>query len=282
MKYEGFDDEPQSGDRRDKMGQEYSRINNLVDTTDCLEAISTIKTWKNFLFIIILLGLLFLQGSFLMVNFKWAKSDEAIAAPPAQNKTPVVAEANQPASAAEKVRQPAGQAADTNIAAGPNTPAEPNAQKAKQAAEPNQPPADEQNIWFQPTVKLITLVVRFVDFVLIPATALYCLTMLFALKVSLISRLGGINHIARAFFLSGLFAVLLMPWQLLFAPLFTGAMFTSADMLSSCQATKSQAALVPFYLRFTGYWVLVVALLLAAQIRSIRWAKATLRRLEVV
>jgi hypothetical protein len=41
-------------------------------------------------------------------------------------------------------------------------------------------------------------------------------------------------------------------------------------------------AFVSFYLRFTGYWLLVLLLLLAAQIRSMRWAKATLRRLEVV
>jgi hypothetical protein len=40
--------------------------------------------------------------------------------------------------------------------------------------------------------------------------------------------------------------------------------------------------MVSFYLRFTGYWLLVMLLLLGAQIRSMRWAKMTLRRLEVI
>jgi hypothetical protein len=36
------------------------------------------------------------------------------------------------------------------------------------------------------------------------------------------------------------------------------------------------------YLRFTGLWLLVVLLLVLSQIRSARWAKTILRRLEVV
>jgi hypothetical protein len=35
--------------------------------------------------------------------------------------------------------------------------------------------------------------------------------------------------------------------------------------------------MVLFYLRFTGYWALVMLLLLLAQLRSYRWARAILR-----
>jgi hypothetical protein len=125
--------------------------------------------------------------------------------------------------------------------------------------------------------------VRFLDFVLIPGAALYCLTMLLSLKVSLIGRLGGIRHIARAFFLSLVFVILLLPWQLLFAPVFAGAMFTPGELIAACKVPKSSLAFVlSFYLRFVGYWLLVLLLLLTAQIRSMRWARATLRRLEVI
>ena len=38
-----FEDKPESKDRRSQMGQEQSRMSNLVDTTDCLEAVSANK-----------------------------------------------------------------------------------------------------------------------------------------------------------------------------------------------------------------------------------------------
>jgi hypothetical protein len=267
MEFE-FEEKEKPENGREKMNEE-PRTGNLVDTTDCLEAVSVIRCWKNLLFIIILLGLLLLQGSFWMVNLKLVKADT-------DKPVAAVAEAGQPAAVPEKIKQAAKKAATEASAAEPKT------QQSKQAAEPNQPVPLELKAWLQPKVKHVTALVRFLNFVLIPGAVLYCLTMLFSLKVSLIGRLGGINHIARAFFLSLLFVILLLPWQLLFSPLFAGAMFTPAELITACQAQKTALALVSFYLRFLGYWLLVLLLLLAAQIRSMRWAKATLRRLEVV
>jgi len=273
MEFE-FEDEPKSGDRSDKMAQEQPPTGNLIDTTDCLEAISVIRCWKNLLFIIILLALLLLQGMFWMVNFKLVKPDDATPLL-TTNTVPATAEAN-PSAAGEKIKKAAKQvAADKGVSAEPN--------QARQAgAEPNLPAAIEFKISLQPQVKHITIIVRFLNFILIPGSMIYCLAMLFSLKVSLIGRLGGINHIARAFFLSLLFTALLLPWQLLFSPVFAGAMFTPAELFTACQAQKNTLAHISFYLRFTIYWLLVVFLLLLAQVRSMRWAKATLRRLEVV
>jgi membrane glycosyltransferase len=180
---------------------------------------------------------------------------------------------------ADKIKEAAQQiAADSNAVA-----VEPNMQQSLQVgAEPNKPAPVELTISLRLRAKHIAAIVRFLDFILIPCSLLYCLTILFALKVSLIGRLGGINHIARAFFLSLLFVVLLLPWQLLFAPVFAGAMFTPSEMMAACQADKTKLAYVSMILRFSVYWVLVVLLLLAAQMRSMRWAKATLRRLDVM
>ena len=255
------------------MGQEQPRMSNLVDTTDCLEAVSAIKFWKNLLFLIILLGLLIVQSSFLVMNFHLVKNDNVVLGPPAGG------EAAESPTVADKIKEAAQQiAADSNAVA-----VEPNMQQSLQVgAEPNKPAPVELTISLRLRAKHIAAIVRFLDFILIPASLLYCLTILFALKVSLIGRLGGINHIARAFFLSLLFVVLLLPWQLLFAPVFAGAMFTPSEMMAACQADKTKLAYVSMILRFSVYWVLVVLLLLAAQMRSMRWAKATLRRLDVM
>jgi hypothetical protein len=267
-----FEDKPENG--REQMSPE-PRTSSLVDTTDCLEAVSVIRCWKNILFIIIMLSMVLLLGSFFLVDFNLVKSEEAITIinPPAE--LSMAAEANQPAhEEANKIKQAASQiAAAEKMITEPNKPA---------AAEPNMPAQVAFMVKFEMTVSHIISIVRFLNFVLIPSAVLYCLTMLFAMKVSLIGRLGGINHIARAFFMSLLFLVLLLPWQVLLAPVFAGAMFTPGELLVACQAQKSVFAEVSFYLRFVGYWLLVLLLLLISQIRSMRWAKATLRRLEVV
>ena len=126
--------------------------------------------------------------------------------------------------------------------------------------------------------------IRFLNFVLVLAAALYCLTMLFSLKVSLLGRIGGINHISRAFFLSLAFLVLLLPWQKFFSGVVVGAMYTPEELLSSCTASGERTIFgeVFYYLRFTGYWLLVFLLLVFSQLRSARWAKAILRRLEIM
>jgi hypothetical protein len=109
--------------------------------------------------------------------------------------------------------------------------------------------------------------------------------MMFCLKVSLLGRLGGINHISRAFFLSLVMAVLLLPWQRVFGEIFIGAIYVPEELLSRCGAAggaKNIFVTALHYLRFTGYWVVVMLFLILSQLRSSRWAKATLRRLEVI
>jgi hypothetical protein len=267
-----FEDKPESKDRRSQMGQEQSRMSSLVDTTDCLEAISVIKFWKNFLFVLILVALFLVQGSFWVMERHWVKADNVVLGPPV-DVPPVEAP-----TAEEKIKEAASQiTADTNAAVEPNL-----QQTLHMGAEPNRPAPVEVTFRFELRARHIAAVVRFLDFILIPCSLLYCLTILFAMKVSLIGRLGGINHIARALFLSLAFVVLLLPWQLLFAPVFAGAMFTPSELVAACQAEKTTIAYVSMILRFTVYWLLIVVLLLAGQMRSMRWAKATLRRLDVM
>ena len=247
-----FEEGPESEIRRPKMDENQDRTNNLIDTTDCLEAVGVFKGWKNFLFIIIILSLLLLQVSFWLVDTKVIT-------------TGGVGADDVPAAADDEPTQTV-----TDATAEPNQP-------AKEAQEQKEVPR------FGVTFKQLSWLIRFLDFVLIPASILYSLTMLFSLKVSMLGRLGGISHISRAFFLSLTFVVLLLPWQKFFGGVVAGAMYTPAELLSSCQAqTRGIFPASLYYLRFSGYWVLVMLLLIFSQARSFRWAKTILRRLEVI
>jgi hypothetical protein len=96
-------------------------------------------------------------------------------------------------------------------------------------------------------------------------------------------RLGGINHITRGFFLSLLMVVLLLPWQEVFGSVVTGAVFTPSELAKWYAAkTENLLDIILYYVRFSGYGVLMLLLVILSQIRSIRWAKAILRRLEII
>lgn len=236
------------------MNENQTKETSLVDTTDCLEAVGVFRGWKNFLFVITILCLLLLQASFWAAQTGYIKpACDAPAAGPEDTE--------QIKDAAEKV-----------------------------AADPNQPveAAPKHSIcsFFKINFDCLIWLVRFVDYLLILTAILYCLTLLFILKVSMVGRLGGINHIARAFFLSLAFVVLLLPWQKFFGCVVAGAMFTPSELQSACTKLEAEGcslfATILHYLRFTGYWLLVLLLLIFSHIRSCRWAKAILRRLEVI
>jgi hypothetical protein len=265
-----------SGDT--KMDTDQSQQKNLIDTTDCLEAVGVFRGWKNFLFVIIVCLLILLQAPFWLVNTGYVKADlkskteqpTATLEEPQQTKEA----ANKPLTQAGKIQQAAKQVvADSN---------QPLAAPASQAAGQTKP----KKILPHLNIKIghLTWLIRVVDWLLILTSTLYCLTLLFALKISLLGRLGGINHISRAFFLALIFALLLLPWQKFFGGIIVGAMFTPDELLNAYAAagTRDIIGTVFYYLRFTGYWLIILLVLIAAQIRSIRWAKATLRRLEVM
>ena len=234
------------------MNENQPKESSLVDTTDCLECIGVFRGMKNTFFVIAIVCLLLLQVSFWLVNFDIIKAGDEASVAGAAGSEQII-------KAAEKI-----------------------------TADPNQLitaiPEPQKSSLFEMTFERLALLIRFFNFLLIPAAMLYCLTMLFSLKVSLLGRLGGINHIARAFFLSLAFAVFLMPWQKFFPGVFLGAMYTPAELQSACADADSYNifTLTLHYLRFTGYWLVVVLLLVFAQLRSARWAKAILRRLEVI
>ena len=140
-------------------------------------------------------------------------------------------------------------------------------------------PHNPQLFSYDVTYERLTTVVRVTGIILVFASVLYGLIFYFGLGVSFKGKLGGLAHICEALFLSLIIIVLLLPWRNFFGAVTMGATFTPAEMASWCTTDISNTlGLVIFYLRFTGYWALVLLLLLMAQLRSIRWAKVILHR----
>ncbi|MBN1393251.1 MAG: hypothetical protein JW947_10680 [Sedimentisphaerales bacterium] len=260
------------------MDLEQDQQKKLLDTTDCLEAVSVFRGWKNFLFIIVILCLLLLQMSFWLVHTGCIAAEQQVCS---DNKAvaAAVTDSLEPIAETAEVKDENIKKAAEQVAAASDKPAE---------AEPQKPLKRLPKLNLKAEFKHIAWLISVINFVLIIAATLYCLAILFSLKISLIGRLGGINHISRAFFLSLIFLVLLLPWQIfwqkIFAGEFFGAMFTSSDLLSSFTAYKDSRVLykVFYYFRFSGYWLIALLLLIFSFSRTCRWAKATLRRLEVI
>jgi len=245
------------------MDGDKDRQSHLVDTTDCLEAVGVLRGWKNFLFVIVALCLLLLQISFWLVDAgiiytETQTVETALTATVPASGGPAITEP-------DKIQEAAKKAAAT----------EPS-ESTEEAASP-------AGSFFGIKIKQVNWVIRFCNFVLILTGTLYCLTMLLSIKISLVGRLGGINHICRAFFLSLVMLILLLPWQNFFDNVVMGAIYTPDELQKWCAAESTDIfEQIIHYLRFTGYWLLIVLLLIFSQLRSSRWAKAILRRLEII
>ena len=234
------------------MNENQGGPNSLLDTTDCLEAIGVFRGWKNFFFVIVLVCLLLLQASFWVVNMGYIRGE----CPGGKVQSAVAGDAIQDANdvSTEKVENPTG--SDATLV--------------------------EKSL-FGVTFTHLAMGIRIVNAILILTGTLYCMTILMALKISLVGRLGGINHICRAFFLSLLMLLLLLPWQRIFDGIVIGAIYTPCELVKWTSAdTGDIFNIILFYLRFSGFWLLILLLLICSQLRSGRWTKTILRRLEVI
>ncbi len=234
----------------------------LALATDCIEVAQMFRRWKNLLFVIVMLCLLLLQGSFWLVKTGYVEIDSAV---------------NSSASIAAGVRdKPTGEAAKAAMT-GPN-------RSSGEAAEA--PAKARLNLGLHVldiTFGRVSLVVRAANAVLVFASILYALTLFCGLTVSLGGRIGGQNHISRAFYLSLIMLVLLLPWQTILGSMAPGAIYTAPELAKWCRADAGgMLDTVLLYLRFTGYWALVVAVILLAQLRSFRWSRVILRKLDQV
>jgi hypothetical protein len=264
------------------MADDAKKQDQLLETTDCLEAIGTLKSSKNFFFFVSFLCLLILQGIFWLVPTEYVDKPGTEAKKDVAPVTAMLLKLAAPVEKTVKVErktekiEKAAQAltADANTAA-----AEPNAASPAKTIPP---------VKIKIQFSQLSWLIRLCNFLLIVCSVIYSLTLLFCMKVSLVGRLGGIRHITKAVFISFFMVVLILPWQILFKGVIAGAIYTPQELLavwsgffkSGFEKTAIVSDAVMF-LRFTGLWLIVVILLCWAQLKSIRWSRNTLKRLGI-
>ncbi|NQV34000.1 MAG: hypothetical protein HQ515_15005 [Phycisphaeraceae bacterium] len=112
---------------------------------------------------------------------------------------------------------------------------------------------------------------------------LLCLTLMFSMMITIVSRLGGIRHISRAFFLSMIVLVFLVPWHAILDFSVFGVLFELEDLVQSMTAKQDNLyATSLYYARFCGYWIVTLLMIFILQARLGRWARAMRRRLEII
>ncbi|MEN6384682.1 MAG: hypothetical protein ABFD79_05750 [Phycisphaerales bacterium] len=241
------------------MSDEGKKQDLLLETTDCLEAIGTLKSNKNLFFFICLICLLLLQASFWLmathhVNYNSTEPNDISVKQPVKTVTVVPASENKE---------------DANTITDPNTGWEKYSAKIATA-----------KIDFNKLAWMI----RICNYLLIVSSVIYAMSLLFGLMISLVGRLGGISHVTKAFFVSLLFIVVLIPWPTFFKGIIFGTIFRPAELLSSWLAypEMSNFERCYMYFRFVAMGVISILLLLWAQLKSMRWSKNTLKRLGIV
>lgn len=251
------------------MTEDAKKQDQLLETTDCLEAIGTLKSNKNLFFFVCLICLLLLQSCF------WLMATGHVNYGTTELKPEQIEMTVQPAPA--EIAAP--NSIESAAAAAPN---EPNLAKSEPNAAWNK--YSEQLASAKIDFNKLAWVIRICNYLLIIGSIVYALSLLFGLMISLVGRLGGISHITKAFFVSLLMIVMLMPWQTLFRSVGIGAIFKPAELLTSWQlyADANFISRTFVYLRYVALPVVVILLLLWAQLKSMRWAKNTLKRLGIV
>jgi hypothetical protein len=211
--------------------------NGLWDTGDCLDAVGVFKGWKNFLFFTLVVCLLLLQASFYLVDRDYIKiSGQAYGKEPAAEAR--ITESDRRASTVTREKD-----------------------------------SIPEEFFSKMTFGQLAWTINFVNAVLILTAVLYCLTLLFSLEFFVYGRLGGINHIAKAFSLSLLMLFLLLPWQKVFGSVVIGAVFTPDEMMKWYSSkTEDIRTIALYHLRFSGYGILMLMLLILSQLSSRRWA----------
>jgi hypothetical protein len=242
------------------MDKDHTRTRHLPEPPESLDALDVFRGWRNVLFVIMVVSLVLLQISFWLVSTADIEIDGdpggVSSYGPHENQKRI-------GQAAEQAMNKFGHSASL-------------APKATARMSPKL-----GHFTFELTYGSVAAVVSFVNAILVFASVLYVSTMFFGLIVSLAGKLGGLSHIAQAFYLSLVMLILLLPWQSVFGSVVLGAIYAPRELLRwSAVNSPGVMGSAVFYLRFTGYWALVVLLLVQGQLRSLRWTQTAYIRLR--
>lgn len=270
--------------------------NRMVETTDCLETVSVFKASKNFFFTVALISLLVTQVVFWLGHFNmiaWEPQETVVATDISnslQENYLSLATSTTPMTIVEeaKVDPAIEEDAKEVIGVAQSTP-QPQVVETDVVAETQEESlpsvASENKIQWRADWAYLQVFLKVANSILVFTVSCYMLILLFSLKVSLVGKLGGLSHISTAFLVSLFAALVILPWQLTFPGIhLSGAIFTPAELHDAISKFSDGGIIVKVfcYIRFVVSFVLAFWLLVWAQLRSRRWARATLKRLGII
>ena len=238
------------------MSENSGESTDMVEVTDSLEAIAVFRAGKNVFLTLLILCLLVVQGGFWLIDqgiIKAKPEAEGLDASAFVSPEALVADAN--------ATQPL----------------------VAEVAEPNEAPDPSAPSFLKAfDLACLTKTLRIANGLMLLSGFLFCLTLLFSMTITIVGRLGGIRHICRAFFMSLIMLVLLLPWQVIFDSLVCGYLYRPEDLVLACaQKSTELLPLILHYLRFAGFWLVVCGFLMAAHMHCRRWAHSIRRRLQI-
>lgn len=238
------------------MSENSGESTDMVEVTDSLEAIAVFRAGKNVFLTLLILCLLVVQGGFWLIDqgiIKPKPEAEGLDASAFVSPEALVADAN--------ATQPL----------------------VAEVAEPNEAPDPSAPSFLKAfDLACLTKTLRIANGLMLLSGFLFCLTLLFSMTITIVGRLGGIRHICRAFFMSLIMLVLLLPWHVIFDSLVCGYLYRPEDLVLACaQKSTELLPLILHYLRFAGFWLVVCGFLMAAQMHCRRWAHSIRRRLQI-
>jgi hypothetical protein len=133
--------------------------------------------------------------------------------------------------------------------------------------------------------RLIKIALPVCYYVMSFSAILYCLTLLGGVNLAIVGRFNGLADSSKAFFLSLVLMVLIVPWTRVFDPAIFVTLYSyrqlAENYLTLHQHQPDLSAYVAYYARFVGLWAVSFIVLLTTYFCSRRSAKTALVEIEV-
>ncbi len=100
------------------------------------------------------------------------------------------------------------------------------------------------------------------------SAVLYCLSLWMGLNLAMVGRLSGLAPASRAFFLSMILLIFVVPWQRIFNLEIPGVLFTYEQVFEAYSKIRSDEEFMQrmfYYSRFVALWVIAFIVLIATQ-----------------
>jgi len=120
---------------------------------------------------------------------------------------------------------------------------------------------------------LVEVILNLCNPILVFTLALYFLVQWVSINVAMVGRLGGLASSSKAFLLSLVMVVLLLPWESWYGGWNSGMLFSYADLVKNhlplnAESTAGGSGMIEYYFRFVGLWLIMLALAILAQVFS--------------